>query len=67
MDAKIKGAMKSKTVWWNVFLAVLASVELFGGYMTVLWGQEVSAAVLMVGAFTNLVLRSITTQALEQK
>ena len=67
MDPKIKGAMKSKTVWWNVLLAVLGGLELFGGHMTTLWGQEVSAAILMVGAFANLVLRTITTQALEQK
>jgi len=67
MDAKLKGALKSKTVWWNVFLALLGGLELFGSHMTVLWGQEVSAAVLMVGAFANLVLRTVTTQALEQK
>lgn len=62
-----KGAVKSKTVWWNVLLAVLGGLELVGGHMTVLWGQEVAAAILMVGALTNLVLRAITTQALSEK
>jgi hypothetical protein len=38
-----------------------------GGHMTVLWGQEVAAAILMVGALANLVLRSVTTQALSEK
>jgi hypothetical protein len=63
----LKGALKSKTVWWNVLLAVLGGLELMGGHMTVLWGQEVAAAILMVGALANLVLRSVTTQALSEK
>jgi len=63
----LKGALKSKTVWWNVLLAVLGGLELMGGHMTVLWGQEVAAAILMVGALANLVLRTVTTQALSEK
>lgn len=62
-----KGALKSKTVWWNVLLAVLGGLELMGGHMTVLWGQEVAAAILMLGALANLVLRTVTTQALSEK
>jgi Zn-dependent protease len=63
----LQGALKSKTVWWNVLLAVLGGLELVGGHMTVLWGQEVAAAILMVGAMANLVLRAVTTQALSEK
>jgi hypothetical protein len=63
----LQGALKSKTVWWNVLLAVLGGLELMGGHMTVLWGQEVAAAILMVGALANLVLRTVTTQALSEK
>jgi hypothetical protein len=63
----LQGALKSKTVWWNVLLAVLGGFELMGGHMTVLWGQEVAAAILMVGALANLVLRAVTTQALSEK
>ena len=63
----LKGALKSKTVWWNVLLAVLGGLELMGGHMTVLWGQEVAAAILMVGALANIVLRTVTTQALSEK
>jgi hypothetical protein len=63
----LKGALKSKTVWWNVLLAVLGGLELMGGHMTVLWGQEVAAAILMLGALANLVLRTVTTQALSEK
>lgn len=63
----LKGALKSKTVWWNVLLAVLGGLELMGGHMTVLWGQEMAAAILMLGALANLVLRTVTTQALSEK
>jgi len=63
----LQGALKSKTVWWNVLLAVLGGLELMGGHMTVLWGQEGAAAILMVGALANLVLRAVTTQALSEK
>ena len=63
----LKGALKSKTVWWNVLLAVLGGLELMGGHMAVLWGQEVAATILMVGALANLVLRTVTTQALSEK
>lgn len=63
----IKGALKSKTIWWNVLLAVLGGLELIGSHMTVLWGQEVAAAILMVGALANLILRAITTQPLSEK
>jgi hypothetical protein len=63
----LKGALKSKTVWWNVALALLASLEMFAGHLTTLFGQDVAAAILLVGAVTNLVLRTITTQALADK
>jgi len=63
----LQGALKSKTVWWNILLAVLGGLELMGGHMTVLWGQEVAAAILMIGALANLVLRAVTTQALSEK
>ena len=63
----LKGAMKSKTVWWNVLLALLASLELFASNLTTLFGQNVAASILLVGALLNLVLRTITTQALNEK
>ena len=63
----LKGALKSKTVWWNVLLALLASLEMFAGNLTTLFGQDVAASILLVGALANLVLRTITTQALAEK
>lgn len=63
----LKGALKSKTVWWNVLLALLASLEMFAGNLTAIFGQDVAASILLVGALANLVLRTITTQALAEK
>jgi hypothetical protein len=63
----LKGALKSKTVWWNILLAFLASIEIFASNLTTLFGQSVAATILLVGAMANLVLRTITTQALDQK
>jgi hypothetical protein len=63
----LKGALKSKTVWWNILLALLASLEMFAGNLTVLFGQQVAASILLVGAMANLVLRTVTTQALQDK
>lgn len=63
----LKGALKSKTVWWNVLLALLASLEMFAGNLTTIFGQDVAASILLVGALANLVLRTITTQALAEK
>ena len=68
MDTKLlKGALKSKTVWWNILLALLASLEMFAGNLTTLFGQQVAASILLVGAMANLVLRVVTTQALADK
>ena len=63
----IKGALKSKTIWWNVALALLGGLELIGAHLTTLFGAQVAAAVLAIGAMTNIALRVITTQALADK
>lgn len=63
----IKGALKSKTIWWNVALALLGGLELIGSHLTTLFGAQVAAAVLAIGAMTNIALRGITTQALADK
>jgi hypothetical protein len=65
--AMLRGALKSKTVWWNVFMALLASLELFASHLTTLFGQEVAAAVLLAGAVVNIVLRTVTTTPLKEK
>jgi hypothetical protein len=63
----LKGAIRSKTVWFNVALAMLGGLELIGSHLTVLFGSQVSAAVLALGAMANLALRAATTQALAEK
>lgn len=65
--ATLKGALKSKTVWWNVALAVLASLEMLNAHLTTLFGAKVAASVLLTGALINLILRAITTTALRNK
>jgi hypothetical protein len=63
----LKGALKSKTVWFNVLLAVLGGLELMGTHLTTLWGPQVAAAIMLTGAVANLALRAITTQSLQEK
>ena len=63
----LKGALKSKTVWFNVLLAVLGGLELLGAHLTTLWGPQVAAAIMLTGAVANLALRAITTQSLQEK
>lgn len=63
----LKGALKSRTVWFNVLLAVLGSLELMGAHLTTLFGAQVAAAVMLSGAVANLALRAITTQSLQEK
>lgn len=67
MIRKLQGAARSKTVYWNVLLAVLGGLELLGGHLTALFGTQVAAAVLLVGALANMVLRAVTTVPLEEK
>lgn len=62
-----KGAFKSKTVWFNVLLAILGGLELMGAHLTTLFGSQVAAAIMLTGAVANLVLRSVTTQSLQEK
>lgn len=63
----LKGALKSKMIWWNVLLAVLASLELVASHLTTLFGPQIAAAILLVGSMGNVALRAITTQALSEK
>lgn len=67
MKATIAGAVRSKTIWLNAAVAVLAAVELMGTHLTTLFGPKVSAGILLVGAIVNIVLRTLTTQALSAK
>ena len=63
----LQGALKSRTVWFNILLAVLSSLELVGAHLTTLFGTQVAAAILLVGGMANLALRTVTTQPLAEK
>jgi hypothetical protein len=63
----LKGALKSKTVWFNVLLALLGGLELMGAHLTTLFGAQVAAAIMLTGAVANLALRTVTTQSLQEK
>jgi hypothetical protein len=62
-----KGALKSKTVWFNVLIAILGGLELMGAHLTTLFGSQVAAAIMLSGAIANLALRAMTTQPLSAK
>jgi hypothetical protein len=61
------GAMRSRTVWLNIALAVLGGVELIGAHLTTLFGPQVAAAILAVGSIANLALRAVTTTPLPHR
>ncbi len=63
----LKGALKSKTVWFNVLIAILGGLELMGAHLTTLFGSQVAAAIILSGAIANLALRAVTTQPLAAK
>jgi hypothetical protein len=63
----LRGALRSRTVWMNVALALLGGLELMGAHLTTLFGAEVAAAILLLSAASNLVLRAVTTTALPHR
>jgi hypothetical protein len=63
----LKGALKSKTVWFNVLLALLGSLELMGAHLTTLFGAQVAATIMLLSAMANLGLRALTTKPLSEK
>jgi hypothetical protein len=60
--AFLRGAARSRTMIFNVVLAVLGGLELVGAHLTTLLGAQVAAAILLTGAIANMALRAITTQ-----
>ena len=67
MNPTLRGAMASKTIWINVFLAVLSGLELMSSHITTLLGPKWAAALVMVGALTNVGLRAFTAASLSEK
>lgn len=67
MKQMIQGALRSKMMWWNALLAVLAGLELMGAHLTTLFGTQVAAAVLLIGGIANMALRTMTVSSLSDK
>jgi hypothetical protein len=67
MNQTLRGAIRSKTIWLNVFLTGLSGLELMGSHITTLLGPKWAAGLVMVGAITNIALRTYTQQTLAQK
>jgi hypothetical protein len=63
----LRGALRSRTVWINIALAVLGGLELSGAHITTLLGSQVAAAVLLIGSVANLALRAVTTTPLPHR
>lgn len=60
MSVAIKGAFKSKTVWFNLITGALELVNLAGGFLPPGVG-------LVISAIGNIALRFVTTEPLAAK
>lgn len=67
MNPTLRGAVRSKTVWLNVFLAALSGLELMGAHISTLLGPQWAAGLVMVGSLTNIGLRAYTSSSLADK
>ena len=63
----LKGAFKSKTIWFNVIVAALASLEPVFGTLQAFLPGNVYAYISVFLAVGNATLRVITTQPLSTK
>lgn len=61
------GALKSKTMWFSIALAVLGVLELQTALVRELVGPENFGAVMLLISAGTAVLRVITTQSLSEK
>ena len=67
MNPTVRGVVISKTIWLNVFLAVLSGMELMSSNLTTLLGPKWAAGIVMAGAIANVALRAYTTMSLTEK
>jgi hypothetical protein len=67
MQTVMQGVRKSRTIRWNLVIMLIGGLELMGSHITTTLGPKWSAALVMVGAFANIVLRYQTTQAISEK
>lgn len=67
MNPTLRGAISSKTIWVNVFLAVLSGLELMSSHITTILGPKWAAGLVMFGALVNIGLRAYTTMSLAER
>lgn len=67
MNPTLRGAISSKTIWVNVFLAVLSGLELMSSHITTILGPKWAAGLVMFGALVNIGLRAYTTMSLTER
>jgi hypothetical protein len=63
MKKSFVGALKSKTMWFNVLTGILAVTNALQGQDSVV-SPEISALIIAVG---NVILRVLTTKSLSSK
>lgn len=63
----MKKYLKSKTVWFNTFVGAMAVLETQTQVFASFVGPEYLPYVALTVTFVNIYLRSITTEALEDK
>lgn len=63
----MKGAFKSKTIWFSVSLAVLGVLEMQAALVRDLVGEQNFGAVMLGVGIVSAVLRVVTTQAITEK
>ena len=66
MNYALKGAFRSRTVWVNALTAV-AGLSALAGPLTGLLGPQAAAGLLVASGVANIILRTITTESLEEK
>lgn len=67
MSDTLRGAIRSRMIWFNVLLAVVGGIELAGSHLTLLFGNKAAAGIMLAGSLLNLALRAITKEALSDK
>lgn len=68
MLVKIKKALKSKTIIFNLIIGVSGSIEAYSGFLSGLFSTDSQFGVFMVVvASIGVFLRSITTTPLSEK
>jgi hypothetical protein len=67
MKAKLRGALKSKTIWFNAIAAGFAAMESTFSLLQPIVSGNVFIYITVVVTVGNAILRTITSQSLADK